>query len=253
MTRIVAAFGRVAATAAMVALAVLVGWQLRVHFMDDPWTRDGRVRADVVGVAPDVSGLISQVLVHDNEAVQKGDMLLRIDPARFSLALRQAQATVDARQAALVEAVHEATRYRSLTTLSVSQEKQQQTEAAQAMATAAFQQAVADRDLARIRSTPCMAGRPEWMLEKIAAQPSTVPRGSCVRTASSVSSSSKLRVPGVRPCPTKTILRSRPASFNPRATPSGAPPKYWLSRDGSNRTSRAERGARVISNAASGT
>jgi hypothetical protein len=32
-----------------------------------PWTRDGRVRADVVTIAADVSGLISDVFVHDNE------------------------------------------------------------------------------------------------------------------------------------------------------------------------------------------
>ena len=148
MNRVAAAFGRATITGAMVTVAALVGWQLWMHFMDDPWTRDGRVRADVVGVAPDVSGLISKVLVRDNKDVKKGDVLLQIDPARFSLALRQAQAVVDARQAALVETVREANRYRALTSLSVSQEKQQQTEAAQAQATATYQQAVADRDLA---------------------------------------------------------------------------------------------------------
>jgi RND family efflux transporter MFP subunit len=150
MIRIAARFGRFAVTAVMVLAAIAVGWRLWVHFMDEPWTRDGRVRADIVGVAPDVSGLISEVLARDNQDVAKGDVILRIDPARFQLALRQAQAVVDARSAALVEAVHEAARYRALTSLSVSEEKQQQTEAAQAQATAAYQQAVADRDLAQL-------------------------------------------------------------------------------------------------------
>jgi multidrug resistance efflux pump len=150
MTRLLAGTGRFAATASMALLAAVVGWWLWVHFMQEPWTRDGRVRADIIGVTPDVSGLISEVLVRDNQAVQKGQVILRIDPARFALALRQAQAVVDSRQAALVESVHEANRYRSLSSLSVSQEKQQQTEAAQAQATAAFQQAVADRDLAQL-------------------------------------------------------------------------------------------------------
>lgn len=36
-----------------------------------PWTRDARVRADVVGIAPDVSGLVSEVLVRDNAAVKR--------------------------------------------------------------------------------------------------------------------------------------------------------------------------------------
>ena len=40
--------------------------------MDAPWTRDGRVRADVVAVAPDVSGLVTDVLVHDNQEVKQG-------------------------------------------------------------------------------------------------------------------------------------------------------------------------------------
>ncbi len=141
---------RLAVTASMVLCAAAVGWWLWVRYMQEPWTRDGRVRADIVGVTPDVSGLISEVLVRDNQPVQKGEAILRIDPARFELALRQAQAVADSRQAALAEAVQEANRYRSLSSLSVSQEKQQQTEAVQAQATAAFQQAAADRDLARL-------------------------------------------------------------------------------------------------------
>ncbi len=148
--RIATAAGRFAVTGLMFLVAIAAGWQLWVHFMDEPWTRDGRVRADVIGVAPDVSGLVGEVLVHDNQEVRKGDVIFRIDPARFELALRQAQAVVDARRAALVEAVQEANRYRSLTSLSVSQEKQQQTGAAQAQAAAAHQQAVADRDLAQL-------------------------------------------------------------------------------------------------------
>ena len=48
---------RLIVTLCTVALAVFVGWQLWIYYMDAPWTRDGRVRADVVAVAPDVSGL----------------------------------------------------------------------------------------------------------------------------------------------------------------------------------------------------
>ena len=41
-------------TAVIFAAAILIGRALWVHYMDEPWTRDGRVRADVINVAPDV-------------------------------------------------------------------------------------------------------------------------------------------------------------------------------------------------------
>ena len=64
---------RFAVTAVVVAVAVVVAWQLWVYYMLSPWTRDGRVRADVVPVAADVSGLVSDVFVRDNQLVKKGD------------------------------------------------------------------------------------------------------------------------------------------------------------------------------------
>jgi hypothetical protein len=80
--------GRFTVTAIAVAVASVIGWQLWIYYLEAPWTRDGRVRADVVQVAADVSGLVSEVMVHDNQAVKKGEVLIRIDPARFQIALR---------------------------------------------------------------------------------------------------------------------------------------------------------------------
>lgn len=51
----------------MVLLALWAGYRLWDYYMDAPWIRDGHVRADVVPVAPDVSGFVSEVLVRDNE------------------------------------------------------------------------------------------------------------------------------------------------------------------------------------------
>ena len=150
MKTLFASLGRVAVTLAVVAVAAFGGWHLWVHYMDEPWTRDGHVQADVVGVAPDVSGLVTQVLVHDNQPVRRGDLILRIDRPRFELALQQAEAVVNSRQAALQEATLEMNRYKSLNSLSVSQEKQQQTLSMAMQANAAWQQAVADRDLAKL-------------------------------------------------------------------------------------------------------
>src|ERR1700738_2323868 len=95
-----ASAGRMLVTLLVVLAAIVVGWQLWSYYMLAPWTRDGRVRADVVTVAADVSGLVSDVFVHDNEKVRKGQPLFRIDQRRFQYALDQAKADVASRRGA---------------------------------------------------------------------------------------------------------------------------------------------------------
>jgi RND family efflux transporter MFP subunit len=108
------------------------------------------VRADVVQVAADVSGLVSEVLVRDNQAVKQGEVLFHIDPARFQIALRDAQAAVDNKLAIAQEAERETVRYNRLNALSVSEEQQQQRGAAAVEAQAAYRQALASRDVAAL-------------------------------------------------------------------------------------------------------
>ncbi|MEJ1976297.1 MAG: HlyD family secretion protein [Acetobacteraceae bacterium] len=108
------------------------------------------MRADVVQVAPDVSGLVAEVLVHDNQAVKKGDVLFRIDPVRFALALYEAEAMVDSKQATADEAVREMNRALALTSAEMAVQVQQQYTATAAQARAAYQQAVAERDVAKL-------------------------------------------------------------------------------------------------------
>ena len=55
------------ATLLVLALAIFIGRTLWVQYMDTPWTRDGRVRADVINVAADVSGTVIDVPVRDNQ------------------------------------------------------------------------------------------------------------------------------------------------------------------------------------------
>jgi RND family efflux transporter MFP subunit len=86
--------GRVVLTLALVAAAIAAGHLAWDHYREAPWTRDGRVRADVIQIAPDVSGLVEQVVVHDNQAVSRGTVLFTIDRARHQLAVEQAEATV---------------------------------------------------------------------------------------------------------------------------------------------------------------
>ena len=148
--RVGSLLGRMVVTTILVAVAAIIGWQLWIYYIEAPWTRDGRVRADVVQVAADVSGLVSDVLVHDNEAVKKDQVLFRIDPVRFQLALRDAQANVDSKLAATQEAARESSRFNRLNSLSVSEEQQQQRGSTAAQAQAAYEQALAARDVAAL-------------------------------------------------------------------------------------------------------
>jgi membrane fusion protein (multidrug efflux system) len=64
-------------------------------------TDDAYVRADNTTIAPKVSGYLREVLVGDNEHVQAGQVLARIDERDFKVALDQARADVAAAQAAI--------------------------------------------------------------------------------------------------------------------------------------------------------
>jgi RND family efflux transporter MFP subunit len=87
------------ATLLVLAMALWIGRTLWINYMDTPWTRDGRVRADVINVAADVSGVVVDVPVRDNQQVKKGDVLMQIDPDHYQLAVKQAQALVASRKA----------------------------------------------------------------------------------------------------------------------------------------------------------
>lgn len=163
MRRFLARMSRVLLTFLVILTAGTVGWFLWDYYMNEPWTRDGRVRADIVGITPDVSGLVTEVGVTHDQKVAKGQLLFTIDRARFEMALRQAvaaiatqkatisvqRATIDARRAALAEARREATRNNGLGTLvsreivEQSQTKVEQEQAALAQAEASVAQAEA--------------------------------------------------------------------------------------------------------------
>ena len=101
-------------TGLLALLAILSGYALWHYDRITPWTRDGRVRADWVSVAPDVSGLVTEVDVRDNQKVLRGEVLFRIDPRRFSIALAAARADWMERYASMREARHDARRYEQL-------------------------------------------------------------------------------------------------------------------------------------------
>jgi multidrug resistance efflux pump len=141
--------GRFAVTAAVVAAAVVGGRMLWTHYQVDPWTRDGRVRADVVQVAPDVSGLVTKVDAVNDQTVKAGQPLFHVDRERYALALRQADANVAAARATLGQARRELVRNRTLGEL-VAAESTEQSASKVEQADAALAQANAARDVARL-------------------------------------------------------------------------------------------------------
>ncbi|WP_394561256.1 efflux RND transporter periplasmic adaptor subunit [Aquipseudomonas alcaligenes] len=141
----------VCATLLICAAAALLVRTLWLHYMDSPWTRDGRVRADIINIAPDVAGLVVEVAVHDNQRVAKGDLLLRIDPSHYQLAVRQAEAQVAARKAALAMREVNAQRRAEMDDLVVSRESREDAGHLSAIATADYQAALAQLDVARLK------------------------------------------------------------------------------------------------------
>jgi multidrug resistance efflux pump len=134
---------RVLITLVTVIFAVVVIRWMWIHYELAPWTRDGRVRADVVAVAPDVAGFVVSVAVVDNQGVRKGDPLFQLDRARYQIALRQALAAVARERAVLAEARREAHRNDTLGDV-VAFEVREQSQARVEEAAASLQQGVAD-------------------------------------------------------------------------------------------------------------
>ncbi|SAL28700.1 secretion protein HlyD family protein [Caballeronia sordidicola] len=137
-------------TALIFGAAILIGRVLWVHYMDQPWTRDGRVRADVINVAPDVSGAVVEMPVIDNQFVHKGDLLMQIDPAHYRIAVEQAKANVAARNAELRMRRDDAARRADMDNEVVSKESRDNATQAASGAAANLQQAQAALDAAEL-------------------------------------------------------------------------------------------------------
>ncbi|MDQ0302447.1 efflux RND transporter periplasmic adaptor subunit [Ancylobacter polymorphus] len=157
---------RVAVTVATVAVAAFAGWQFWTYYLLSPWTRDARVLADVLRVAPDVSGLISTIHVRDNQTVQKGDLLFEIDPERFQAALNLARADVAMKAEAAALAQENARRFQTLQRedspgFSIEAGESMQTRAAEAAAALRVAQAeltIAEINMRRSRVHAAVSG-----------------------------------------------------------------------------------------------
>ncbi len=138
------------ATLLILALAIGIGRLLWIHYMDTPWTRDGRVRADVINVAADVSGVVIDVPVKDNQPVKKGDLLMQIDPEHYQLAVKQAEAMVASRKTTWEMRKVNANRRKDMDALVISAESREDAGNVATSAQADYQLAVAQLDAAQL-------------------------------------------------------------------------------------------------------
>lgn len=101
-------------TLLVLAVAIVAGWWLWNFYMQSPWARDGKVRAEQVSITPQVSGSITALNVKDNQFVKAGDVLFRIDKTPYDIAVLNAQAQLARAQTDLSKANNEASRRRHL-------------------------------------------------------------------------------------------------------------------------------------------
>ncbi len=141
---------RTAITVILVILAFIAIFRAWVYYTESPWTRDARFSADVVAIAPDVSGLITGVQVKDNQLVSKNQVLFVIDQPRYQKALAEAEADVSYYQALAEEKSREAGRRNKLGVSAMSREEIDQSNNVLQTVLHQLAKAQATRDLARL-------------------------------------------------------------------------------------------------------
>src|SRR3981189_1255667 len=142
---------RVLLTLVLLTVAVFLGYDLARYYLYSPWTRDARVRANVVTVAPDVSGYVDDIRVRNNQFVHKGDVLLIIDQDRYRLALADAEATLAAKYAQHLMMLDQYQRRSKLSPgYTITVENLDTARRQSETATANYQQAIASPDTAAL-------------------------------------------------------------------------------------------------------
>jgi multidrug resistance efflux pump len=150
LARALKAVARLSLTLVIVAAGCLGAYALWDHYMYSPWTRDARIQADVVSIAPDVSGFVQDIRVKDNQVVRKGDVLFVLDQERYKLAVATAEAAVESRRAAMEMQKRIADRRAQLSNLAASDEERENARFSANGAVAAYDQAVAELANARL-------------------------------------------------------------------------------------------------------
>ena len=150
MKALIRKIARYAITLLLVIIAIVIIFRAWVFYTESPWTRDAKFSADVVAISPDVTGLITDVPVRDNQLVKKGDTLFVVDRPRYQKALDEAQADVEYYQALVNEKRREAARRNQLGTSAMSREAIDQANNDLQTSEHQLAKSVATRDLAVI-------------------------------------------------------------------------------------------------------
>jgi multidrug resistance efflux pump len=137
-------------TLATLAFAAMLSWAMWKVYMDSPWTRDGTVRVYVVAMAPEVVGRVVELPVADNQFVHKGDLLMVIDRTDYIIAVRQGEAAVQQAKADWDNRKAQSNRRQKLINGAVAEEEKQTYASNALVAEAAYQQALANLDHARV-------------------------------------------------------------------------------------------------------
>jgi multidrug resistance efflux pump len=141
---------RVISTLVITAVGIFAGVQLWQRYMLTPWTRDGRVVANSVTIASEVSGRIVDIRVRENQSVKKGEILFIIDQSTYKAALDSAEASVASNRATMMLQQSNAARAHKLTSLSISAQQLEDLDLQAKSAEANYQQALAVRESAKI-------------------------------------------------------------------------------------------------------
>jgi RND family efflux transporter MFP subunit len=107
-------YSKYAVTVTVVILAIIASLGLYQRYTNEPWTRDGQVRANVVGIASRVAGPIVQIPIRDNQEIKKGDLLFEIDPSTYIATVNNCGAKLQQTEAAEVQAKQELDRQTTL-------------------------------------------------------------------------------------------------------------------------------------------
>ena len=137
-------------TLSVVGIALFLGLKLWNNYMNSSWTRDGRVRAEVVMIAPDVSGLVTDVAVVDNQFVKRGDLLFAIDKVRFEHALAQAKALSQIKKAQYEMKQNQYMRRASLSDEVMSEENRNDAKLEVAVAKANYEETLTQVETAKL-------------------------------------------------------------------------------------------------------
>lgn len=140
----------VIATLLIASVGLGAVWILWQDYVSSPWTRDGTVRAYIVRLSPEVNGRVAELAVKDNQFVQKGDLLMKVDPRDYEVAVDLAKAAVDEATANYENKVAQRERRLKLSDLAASKEEQQTYVSAAEMAGATVAQQKANLERAKI-------------------------------------------------------------------------------------------------------